>query len=164
MIRSLSTWLASRPRTERITTVALHSTDGASAGSSINWLRQIGLSYHYVIERDGTITKCVPVSRQALHAGRSVGPGGANVNRYSIGVAFANHESRREAITKAQRDACARLLRELVAAESKIDYLTTHYAISPGRKSDPAMLSRFQLVELSRGAGLRLWLKPGDEL
>lgn len=139
-ITALKDWLASRARKTHCTTIVLHSTDGASAGSSIHWLRQIGLSYHYVIERDGSITKCVPVSRVALHAGKSLGPNGPDVNRYSIGIAFANRESKDEPITAYQIRAADELINELKSGDPGLKYLTMHKLISPGRKTDPAML------------------------
>lgn len=156
-ISNLTNWLASRPRVAPATTIVLHATDGASAGSSISWLKQIGLSYHYVIERDGSITKCVPISRVAFHAGVSVGPTGSNANSYSIGIAFANFESRGEMVTEAQVQAAKELCAVLAKYNRNLRYLTTHYAISPGRKTDPANISRFDLGAIAGFSGLSLW-------
>jgi N-acetylmuramoyl-L-alanine amidase len=157
MITSLANWLASRPRKRPISTIVLHATDGASAGSSISWLRKIGLSYHYVIERDGAITKCVPLSRIAFHAGKSKGPGGLNVNDYSVGIALANWESRREAITEKQLDALDELVETLAINEPDIKWITTHYWISPGRKTDPKMLRLDDIKSLSSAYKLGVW-------
>lgn len=159
VITALKQWLASRPRTQKITTIVLHATDGRSAGSSISWLRSIGLSYHYVIERDGTITKCVPISRTAFHAGKSVGPNGSNVNPYSIGVSFANWESHGEQITAQQVTACRELVAALCNGEKGIKFLTTHYWVSPGRKSDPKWLHRRDIDLIAAVGSLEVW-KP----
>lgn len=157
-ISNLTNWLASRARNEYPpTTIVLHATDGASAGSSIAWLKQIGLSYHYVIERDGSITKCVPISRVAFHAGVSQGPNGSDVNPYSIGIAFANFESHGEKVTEAQVQAAKELCQALCLDNPRLRFLTTHYAISPGRKTDPANISRFDLGAIAGYAGLSLW-------
>jgi N-acetyl-anhydromuramyl-L-alanine amidase AmpD len=157
MITALKTWLASRSRKRPTTTIVLHATDGASASSSIAWLREIGLSYHYVIERDGEITKAVPVSRVAYHAGKSMGPDGPNVNDYSIGISFANFESRRESLTAAQVNACKNLVQELAVSDPHLNWLTTHAVISPGRKTDPRMLSRENLTAIALASGLMVW-------
>lgn len=132
----LAHWLANRERKAPVTTVVLHATAGGSAESSIEWLRRINLSYHYVIERNGFITKCVPAGRVAYHAGKSLGPDGPNVNEYSVGIAFANRNDG-EAITKAQLLAAAWLLYELRKQFPDLRWVTTHYAVSPGRKTDP---------------------------
>lgn len=159
MIKSLTQWLASRPRQVPATTVVIHSTGGASAGSSISWLRQIGLSYHYVIERDGQVTKCVPVSRVALHAGKSLGPEGPDVNRYSIGISFANRNDGKELPTEAQELALQKLLGELVRNVPTLRYITTHRLVSWGRKDDPRGWNFLAFVEEERHGGwwIEMW-------
>jgi len=156
-IKNLKNWLASRQRTAPITTIVLHSTDGWSALSSISWLRQIGYSYHYIIERDGEVTKCVPLSRVAFHAGKSTGPQGKGVNPYSVGISFANRESKKEKITDAQIKAMKELVTELKTDISSINWITTHYWISPGRKKDPAMLSRLVINDLADALKLKVY-------
>lgn len=156
-ITPLVNWLASRTRKDSVTTIVLHATDGASAGSSIAWLKKIGLSYHYVIERDGNITKCVPIRRVAFHAGKSFGPSGTNVNRYSVGISFANRESRKEPITQAQVKACKDLVQAVCLMDSDIKYLTTHYSISPGRKTDPKMLFQADTYAIAQSGKLWIW-------
>lgn len=138
---TIGTWLPTRARKVDPTTVVLHATVGATALSSIAWLRKISLSYHYVIERDGTIYKCAPTGRVAFHCGASVGPDGSNVNNYSIGIAFANKDDGKDLYTVAQVEACNELLDSLALAMPSLKYVTTHARISPGRKTDPKYLS-----------------------
>lgn len=152
-------WLVSRTRTKPITTIVLHATAGGSAASSIVWLQKIGLSYHYLIDRDGTTFKCVPTTRTAFHAGVSHGPSGANVNDYSIGIAFANRNDG-EITTAAQIAACRTLIADLTKAIPSLQFLTTHYAITvqpngQARKTDPVGFNHLNEV---RGS-LVLW-KP----
>ena len=156
-LSNLKNWLASRARTAPITTIVLHSTDGWSAASSISWLREIRLSYHYIIERDGEVTKCVPLSRVAFHAGKSTGPQGKDVNPYSVGISFANRESKKEKITDNQIRAMRELVTELKAAVSSIIWIPTHYWVSPGRKTDPAMLSRLVINDLADALKLKVY-------
>lgn len=157
-ITALKNWLLSRKRTEPCTTIVLHGTGGKSASSSAKWLKDIGLSYHYIIDRDGTPLKCVPYKdRYALHAGKSVGPGGSNVNRYSVGISFANMEDGKDPITPAQMEAVTTLIRDIMADMPSIRYLTRHKDISPGRKIDPVMLSTAKLLNLAESVKLTAW-------
>jgi len=159
VITTLKKWLESRERKHTITTIVVHGTSGKSASSSIEWLKQIGLSYHYVIERDGSITKCVPYSRVAFHAGKSEGPNGSNVNNYSIGISFANMEDGKEKISTAQYDSLYMLIVQLKREIPAIRFLTTHYAISPGRKSDPIMMTEEVLKRFAKRVSLTPWVK-----
>jgi N-acetyl-anhydromuramyl-L-alanine amidase AmpD len=167
-----------RPASVAISGIILHSTDGWSATSSIAWQRLTGTSYTYIIERDGTAYKCVPISQAANHAGSSYGwreelrgvsraqnsvtkkfKAGCSVNSYTIGIAFANRESKGEQLTQAQLDAAMELIQILVAADKggHLKYVSTHYAVSPKRKFDPAMLPIKELRKLAELNGLRLW-------
>ncbi len=138
-IEHITPQLASRPG-NRPRVLLLHATAGGSALSSISWLRKIGLSYHYVIERDGLVYKCVNTSRVAFHAGVSVGPFGKYVNNYSIGVALANRNDGREQPTPQQLDSTRILSDTLAKYIPTIQYVTGHFLVSPGRKTDPKML------------------------
>jgi N-acetylmuramoyl-L-alanine amidase len=151
-IRTLATWLATRERKRPVTTVVLHASAGASALSSISWLRQISLSYHYVIERDGTIYKCAPASRVAFHAGRSLGPDGTDVNSYSVGICFANRNDGKEPITPEQRAAASFLCVELQKQFKDLIWVTRHRDVSPGRKTDPNTFAKVVTF-----GGLRFW-------
>lgn len=133
----LKNWLASRARKVPATTIVLHATGGESASGAISWLRKIGLSYHYVIAKDGQITKCVGISRIAFHAGVSDGPAGKYVNNYSIGISMANRNDGVDPYPQAQVAACVDLCKELVAALPSLKWLTCHYSIAPTRKTDP---------------------------
>lgn len=155
-IKSLVTWLACRVRKQPATTVVFHATAGRSASGAISWLRKIGLSYHYVIEYDGTVIKCVPYSKVAFHAGVSKGPNGSNVNNYSIGVAFVNIDDGKEAITAKQMAAAKALLAELFGSVAGLKYITRHLDISPGRKVDPRTLSQAMMQKIAPKGAL-IW-------
>lgn len=76
--------------------LVIHFTAGASAMSSIDSMRDQGLSAHLVIDRDGTIYQCRPFSRTCGHAGRSrwedpkTGIRYDGLNSISIGIEIAN--------------------------------------------------------------------------
>ena len=103
------------------------------------------------------MTKCVPLSRVAFHAGKSTGPQGKDVNPYSVGISFANRESKKEKITDNQIRAMRELVTELKADVSSINWITTHYWVSPGRKTDPAMLSRLVINDLADALKLKVY-------
>ncbi len=73
--------------------VILHDTAGPlTKGSSAAYLRDndVGVSVHFIIERDGTIIQQVPTNRRAGHAGRSSYHGRADCNAFSIGIEIVN--------------------------------------------------------------------------
>ena len=51
--------------------LVIHFTGGATGKSSIEAMRERGVSAHVVIDRDGSVTQCVPFNRSAAHAGKS---------------------------------------------------------------------------------------------
>lgn len=145
-----------RPSGTTVTTVVLHHTAGASALSTIEYLRKplVMASYHYIVERDGTVYKCVPASKKAWHCGVSSGPNGKDVNRYSVGVAFANKGDGEE-YPDAQLVAAGELIRSLRKQFPRLYYITSHRLITK-RKIDPAY---FDFVKFADGmTGLTTWM------
>ena len=135
-MRLLTQWLASRPRTRPCTTVVLHATAGSSLSGALSALKARELSYHYLIEKDGTVTKCVPYQRVAFHAGDSVGPNGPGVNSYSVGISFVNLNDGNDPYTAKQWEAARNLVYDLKGV-LPLEWVTSHARISPGRKTDP---------------------------
>ena len=76
------------------TIVVLHDTAGPlTKGSSAAYLASKntpGVSVHFVVETDGTITQLVPVNRRANHAGASIYHGREGCNAFSIGIEIVN--------------------------------------------------------------------------
>lgn len=161
VVRKLLNWLASRPRRAEVSTIVMHATAGGTLAGALSALRQRELSYHYLIDRDGTVTKCVPYTREAYHAGESVGPKGAHVNRYSIGISFVNRNDGKQPYTDAQYRAAVELIRELAGAVPSIEWITTHYDIAPTRKTDPR---GFDIRWLASQVGLDYWARADARL
>lgn len=169
-LTKLGRWLASRPRTRPITTIVMHATAGGTFAGAWSTLKLKGYGYHALIcsERDpygdGVIVKCVPDSRTCAHAGKSVGPDGPSVNSYSLGCSFVNANDGHDPYSANQHGmAVARVVTWAIAYPS-IEYLTTHYWVSPGRKTDPKGYDMDGLLRdvnafLPEGRKLRLW-KP----
>lgn len=135
-----------------VDTIVLHHDAAGSGLGSINYLRgttgKNRASYHYMIERDGLIYKCVPSTKRAWHAGVSRGPHGADVNSYSLGICLSNwggFEGRFETYPDVQVKACTELINTLIGV-FPLKWITTHRLIT-NRKVDPA---RFDFKEYAK--------------
>lgn len=134
-----------RPKGE-ISCVVLHATADSDTHESVAWCRTPKpanpnpVSYHSIIDRDGTIYALVPVDKRAWHAGVSVFDGRQNVNDFSVGYSFANRNDGKEAYPEAQLAVGAALVAALMRIYPALtmDRVTTHAVIAPGRKTDPA--------------------------
>lgn len=75
------------------TVLVLHDTAGRlEKYNSANYLLDAprGVSVHFVLERDGTLTQQVPTNRRAGHAGESEYHNVPDVNNFSIGIEIVN--------------------------------------------------------------------------
>jgi len=70
--------------------IAAHYTGVTSVNGSLTHLTTLKLSYHVIIDRNGTITQCVPFNKRARHAGVSNWKGLSGLNDHSIGICLAN--------------------------------------------------------------------------
>lgn len=148
------------------------------AGSAVNWLRskKCTVSAHIVVELDGTVTQMVPFNRRAWHAGKSSFKGRVGCNGFSIGIEMVNPgkldakgaawfgacgatgiqhcatpehgEGHWMPHPQAQVDAVKSICRAIVEEYPRCNEITTHWAISPGRKIDPSPL--FPLEDVRR--------------
>lgn len=101
--------------------IVLHTTLGGTALSSIGWLRQpqVEASYHYIVDKYGTIYQLVKVKHGAWHAGRFNRPnlrartfyGTDKVNVNSVGIAFARNGEAE--LTEEQLDATIWLIKDI---------------------------------------------------
>lgn len=147
--------------TDSITLIVMHCTAGNSALESIAWLNRPDsdnkASYHYVIERDGTIYRMVPASVIAYHAGDSAWPNPKlyppgnvyldedgdthhhTVNARSLGIAWANRNDGSEPLTRAQVESALWLCGVYVPTTGvkSADNIVGHLEVSPKRKTDP---------------------------
>lgn len=123
-----------------VSAIVLHCDAASDAKASASWILspQSKVSYHVLIDRDGTTYHFVPVEKRAWHAGVSTFQGVANCNDYSIGLSFAN-TNKGEPYTEAQLDVAAALCKEWMVRFPAItrERVTTHAIVAPGRKTDP---------------------------
>lgn len=156
MFRELVPPLATRERRDLCSTVVLHATAGRTLHDAIHTLRKRGLSYHILIDKDGTLWKCCEFGRVAFHAGISRGPRGRYVNNYSVGISFVNMNNGIDPYTESQYAACIAAIKQLKKQFPHLRWLTTHYYISPGRKTDPRS---FEVKRVANAVMMPIW-KP----
>lgn len=152
-ITILDSWLEHGERRKPLTGIILHHTAGGSAESSIEHLRKIGLSYHYIVDRDGRVFKCVPISGRAFHAGASTGKNGGDVNSQTVGIAFANMGDGEE-YSAVQVQAAHELVDAILSVHKEIEWISAHRLIT-SRKIDPAFFGFRQFC--SQHPSLERW-------
>lgn len=139
------------PRQQPVTLIVMHTTEGGSAKSSIDYLNRTAdkkASYHYVIEDDGTIYRMTPPAIVAYHSGDSAWPNPiratkqrpfpnqGSVNPVSIGIAWANNGER---IPPAAMESALWLVTTLMHQyRLTTGQVVGHLDVSPGRKIDPS--------------------------
>ena len=111
-------------------------------------LRELRVSAHFFIRRDGRVVQFVSCDERAWHAGASSWAGREQCNDFSIGIELEGLEG--EAFEPAQYAALARLLRS-AARRYPIDAVVGHEHVAPGRKADPG--PRFDWRALARNLG-----------
>lgn len=160
------------------TLIILHDTAGRlDRRNSVNWFQNenCGVSAHFVVERDGSVTQMVRTDRKAFHAGTSKWNGRSGCNAFAIGIEIVNpgkldakgkawfgaaadaDEIERRSTpehgdgwwmpyTDAQLATVKRLCRAIVEEYPDCNEIVGHYHVSPKRKIDPTPLMDFDLV------------------
>lgn len=126
--------------------VVLHATADTDTQESIAWCRMPApqnpnpVSYHVIVDRDGTVYTLVDSEKRAWHAGVSVFQGRPDVNDFSVGLSFANKNDGVEPYPGVQLAVGASLVAGWMHRYPGItlDRVTTHRVIAPTRKTDPA--------------------------
>lgn len=97
-------------------------------------LRDLKVSTHFFIRRDGEIIQFVPCEKRAWHAGASCWRGRAHCNDFSIGIELEGGDA--TPFTGGQYAVLVALTLALQKAYP-ITGIAGHSDISPGRKTDP---------------------------
>ncbi len=127
-----------------ISAIVLHHTASAAGAMAIARYFQSPramVSAHYIVDRDGTIVRCVPDEQRAWHAGPSQFGGTANVNDFSLGIEICNKGDNIEPYPPAQVAAVTRLVAQLADRyRISLDRVTRHrdVALPHGIKIDPS--------------------------
>lgn len=126
--------------------------------SSHPWLerlRDMRVSAHFFVRRDGDIVQLVSTDARAWHAGVSTFEGRERCNDFSIGVEMEGTDT--IPYTDDQYQALARLNRALCDRYA-LTAVRGHEHIAPGRKTDPG--PSFDWVRFGREAGWPRHLLP----
>jgi AmpD protein len=97
-------------------------------------IRDLRVSAHFLIRRDGALVQFVPAGKRAWHAGVSSWRGRERCNDFSIGIELEGTDERR--YERAQYATLARLVRAL-RRRYPIRTIAGHSDVAPGRKTDP---------------------------
>ncbi|MGH8751103.1 MAG: 1,6-anhydro-N-acetylmuramyl-L-alanine amidase AmpD, partial [Burkholderiales bacterium] len=95
---------------------------------------ELKVSAHFLIRRDGEILQFVPCLKRAWHAGQSEWRGRPRCNDFSLGIELEGSDLL--PFREAQYASLSALTLELKKS-FKINYITGHSDIAPGRKTDP---------------------------
>jgi AmpD protein len=112
-------------------------------------IRDLRVSAHFFIRRDGELVQFVPCSRRAWHAGVSSWRGRERCNDFSIGIELEGADD--QAFADRQYAVLAELVKRLLATYP-IEAMTGHADIAPGRKSDPGPCFDWERLRKMPGA------------
>jgi N-acetyl-anhydromuramyl-L-alanine amidase AmpD len=82
---------------------------------------------------------------------------GTSVNSTSIAISLVNLNDGHDDYTEAQIEVVEELVKQLKAAMPTLKFLTTHYEVSPKRKTDPI---EFPVAAIAAKTGLTHWRFP----
>ena len=140
----------------------LHYTGMSSAAAACEQLcsAESGVSCHYLVDEDGTITQMVGEDERAWHAGVSSWQGETDTNSRSIGIEIQNpgHQIGYRDFPAVQMAAVAALCRDILSRHAiPARNVLAHSDVAPGRKIDPG--ERFDW-EMLHKAGIGHWVPP----
>ncbi|MFZ6798760.1 1,6-anhydro-N-acetylmuramyl-L-alanine amidase AmpD [Undibacterium sp. Di24W] len=110
------------------------NTLNCDAHTSFASLRDLRVSSHFLILRDGRVQQFVSVLDRAWHAGLSHFQGRDGCNDFSIGIELEGCDS--QPFEDAQYMSLLKLSQALLR-HSPIEHIVGHEEIAPGRKTDP---------------------------
>jgi len=112
-------------------------------------LRDLKVSAHIVIDREGSVTQYVPFNRRAWHAGESVYVGRTRCNDFSIGIELVGTDH--HPYSEAQYQALAPLVSDLQSHYAiPRDAIVGHSDIAPERKTDPGVHFDWSRIRINR--------------
>ena len=128
-----------------VTMLIFHYTGMAGAGEALDRLTDpaSGVSAHYLVDEDGTVTMLVPEALRAWHAGVASWRGIHDVNSASVGIEIVNpgHEFGYRPYPARQMEAVAGLGRNILARHAMPQRnVLGHSDVAPERKQDPGEL------------------------
>jgi AmpD protein len=111
-------------------------------------LRDLRVSAHFLVRRDGRLVQFVSCRQRAWHAGHSSWRGRAACNDYSIGIEFEGVDDAPFATAQYR---VGKALIAAIRAAYPIGGIAAHSEIAPGRKTDPGPHFDWTALELPPG-------------
>ncbi len=122
-------------------------------------LRELRVSSHFLIRRNGDLIQFVPTEKRAWHAGVSSFNGHENCNDFSIGVEIEGTDF--VPFESAQYQTLVALTQALVQRYPEMQYVSGHEHIAPNRKTDPGPFfdwKEYRKLLEAKGIMLDFWL------
>ncbi len=142
----------------------LHYTGMKNGSAAVNWLcaEESGVSCHYLVDVDGSITQMVSEDKRAWHAGKSYWKGNDDINSASVGIEIQNEGSSLTDIVEnmpnypdVQIAAVIALSKDIIGRHKiPAERVLAHSDVAPGRKVDPG--PKFPWEKLAQ-AGVGVW-------
>lgn len=130
--------------------VILHHSGGSYQGG-ISWIlnSKSNVSYHTLINVDGSRTVFCNDNDRAWHAGRSSFKGRKHCNGFMLGLAFTGDTNSRELTTAEVDSAVEYIVQRLnkYGWPKDLSTITTHRDVSPGRKDDVDQRAEKKVLE-----------------
>lgn len=142
----------------RVELVVLHYTAMPDAEAALSRMcdPECEVSSHYLIGRDGAVTRLVPETHRAWHAGEGKWADLEDVNSRSIGIELDNDGA--SSFPEDQMAALETLLADILERHGlEPKDVIAHSDMAPARKSDPGR--RFDWKRLAE-KGLSIWPEP----
>ena len=98
-------------------------------------IKNVKVSAHFYIKRNGEIIQFVSINDKAWHAGISNFNGKTNCNEFSIGIEMQGSD--KDIYTDNQYISLNKLLFDIKINYSTLTDITSHQNIAPSRKTDP---------------------------
>lgn len=110
-------------------------------------IKDLKVSPHLYIKRDGGLIQFVPFNKRAWHAGVSSFLGRENCNDYSIGIELEGSDDSK--FEDQQYHSLLTLIRLLIKTYPNLtkEKLVGHSDISPGRKTDPGPMFEWRKLK-----------------
>ncbi|MGI9395540.1 MAG: N-acetylmuramoyl-L-alanine amidase, partial [Boseongicola sp.] len=141
--------------------VVLHYTAMENAEAALEKLcdPETEVSAHYLVAKDGTITRLIDETKRAWHAGDGRWAGRPDVNSRSIGIELDNDGE--SFFDDAQMDGLESLLADILERHKlPAKSVIAHSDFAPDRKCDPGRLFDWQRLVAK---GLSVWPEPALE-
>jgi len=105
--------------------------------NSFDKIKDLKVSSHLYIKRNGELVQFVPFNKRAWHAGESSYKGVSDCNNYSIGIELEGMDD--DFFTDKQYEELSKVTKEIIKNYPLInqDSIVGHSDVSPQRKTDP---------------------------